>query len=118
MIELCFAPQTEYHHLEPHTSPLYLQITTCNTRMLSVLSVLMLVGSAMSACTEPKVSASSYTPSDSQVLTAIPFIAEFSLACSNGVQPSLYADIDGNLVPVTKAIEGEKYQVHPHQPRT
>ena len=86
--------------------------------MLSVLSVLMLVGSAMSACTEPKVSASSYTPSDSQVLTAIPFIAEFTLACANGDQPSLYADIDGNLVPVTKAIEGEKYQVHPHQPRT
>ena len=73
----------------------------------------MLVGSAMSACTEPKVSASSYTPSDSQVLTAIPFIAEFSLTCANGDQPSLYADIDGNLVPVTKAIEGDKYQVNP-----
>ena len=65
----------------------------------------------MSACTEPKVSASSYTPADSQVLTAIPFIAEFSLICSNGDQPSLYADIEGSLVPVTKAIEGNKYQV-------
>ena len=86
--------------------------------MLRFVSSLMFLSSAMSACTEPKVSASSYTPSDSQVLTAIPFIAEFSLTCANGEQPSLYADIDGNLVPVTKAIEGEKYQVHPHQPRT
>ena len=81
------------------------------SRMLFVVSLLMCLGSALSACTEPKVSASSYTPSDSQVLTAIPFIAEFSLTCSSGDQPSLYADIDGSLVPVTKAIEGDKYQV-------
>jgi len=71
----------------------------------------MFAGSALSACTEPKVSASSYTPADSQVLTAIPFIAEFSLTCANGDQPILYADIDGSLVPVTKAIEGDRYQV-------
>ena len=77
----------------------------------SVLSVLFLAGSAMSACTDPKVTASSYTPADSQVLTAIPFIAEFSLACANGDKPSLYADIDGTLVPVTQGIEGDKYQV-------
>lgn len=77
----------------------------------SVLSVLFLVGSAMSACTDPKVTASSYTPADSQVLTAIPFIAEFSLVCGNGEKPALYADIDGVLVPVTQSIEGDKYQV-------
>ena len=47
-----------------------------------------------------------------QVLTAIPFIAEFSLACTNGEKPSaLYADIDGVLVPVTQSLEGDKYQV-------
>ena len=79
--------------------------------MLSIVCVLMFAGSVLSACTEPKAEAISYTPDDSQVLTAIPFIAEFSLTCANGDQPSLYADIDGNLVPVTKAIEGEKYQV-------
>ena len=45
------------------------------------------------------------------MLTAIPFIAEFSLACANGEKPSLYADIDGTLVPVTQGIEGDKYQV-------
>ena len=83
--------------------------------MLSVACVLMMAGSVLSACTEPEVAASSYTPSDSQVLTAIPFIAEFTLTCANGDQPSLYADIDGNLVPVTKALEGEKYQVRAGQ---
>ena len=86
--------------------------------MLPVVCVLMFAGSVLSACTEPKVKASSYTPEDSQVLTAIPFIAEFTLACANGDQPSLYADIDGNLVPVTKAIEGEKYQVRPWRGQT
>merc|ERR1711972_1317683 len=52
-----------------------------------------------------------YTPSDSQVLAAIPFIAEFKLACDGGETPALYADIDGVLMPVTKSSEGEKYQV-------
>jgi translocon-associated protein subunit delta len=65
----------------------------------------------MSACTDPKVTASSYTPADSQVLTAIPFIAEFSLVCGNGEKHALYANIDGILVPVTQSIEGDKYQV-------
>ena len=75
----------------------------------------------------------------SQVLAAIPFIAEFKLACDGGEvriflilvkreqkgviylsicvtllflqTPALYADIDGVLMPVTKSAEGEKYQV-------
>ena len=80
----------------------------------SVLSVLFLAGSVMSACTDPKVTASSYTPADSQVLSAIPFIAEFSLVCGNGEKPALYADIEGVLTPVTQSIEGEKYQVSDH----
>ena len=88
--------------------------TTNSNKMNPVYSVAVLmamVGSVMSTCSDPKVTASSYTPADSQVLTAIPFIAEFSLACSNGEKPSLYADIDGTLVPVTQSIEGDKYQV-------
>ena len=56
--------------------------------------------------------ASSYTPSDAQVLTHIPFIAEFSLACSNGAtEVSLYANINGALVPVIRSQDGSKYQV-------
>ena len=80
--------------------------------MLSSMLVLAMAGSAMSACSDPKITASSYTPADSQVLTAIPFIAEFSVQCGSGDKPSqLWADIDGALVPVTQSLEGDKYQV-------
>lgn len=79
--------------------------------MRSLISIALMVGSAMATCTEPKVTASSYTPADSQVLSAIPFIAEFSLACANGEAPALFADINGALVPVIQSLEGDKYQV-------
>jgi len=78
-------------------------------RLLAAVSLMAV--SAMAACNNPKVTASSYTPSDSQVLSAIPFIAEFSLACDGGETPALYADIDGVLMPVMKNLEGDKYQV-------
>merc|ERR1712130_969892 len=84
-----------------------------SSRMFAIrfLSVLGLAASAMAVCTNPRVTASSYTPSDSQVLAAIPFIAEFKLACDGGETPALYADIDGILMPATKSAEGDKYQV-------
>ena len=48
--------------------------------------------------------ASSYTPSDAQVLTHIAFVAEFSLSCSNGASNvALYADLNGALVPVVRS---------------
>merc|ERR1719342_1427969 len=79
--------------------------------MRSMILMPLMLGAARSTCTEPKVTASSYTPSDSQVLSAIPFIAEFSLACANGETPTLFADINGALVPVIQSLEGDKYQV-------
>jgi len=79
--------------------------------IVRMVCLIGLATTAMAACANPKVKASSYTPSDSQVLSAIPFIAEFSLACDGGETPALYADIEGVLMPVTKAIEGDKYQV-------
>ena len=55
-------------------------------------------------CQNPKVQASSYTPSDAQVLTHIAFVAEFSLTCSNGAaNVPLYADLKGALVPVVRS---------------
>ena len=85
---------------------------TLKMNTFSTVMMLAMAGSAMSACSNPKITASSYTPADSQVLTAIPFIAEFSLVCSSGDLPSaLWADIDGVLVPVTQSLEGDKYQV-------
>ena len=46
-----------------------------------------------------------------QVLNAIPFIAEFSLSCSNKETPLLYAEVEGNLIPVTQSTDGSKDQV-------
>ena len=52
----------------------------------------------VAGCENPKVQASSYTSTDAQVLTHIPFIAEFTLACSNGASEiPLYASIKGAL---------------------
>jgi translocon-associated protein subunit delta len=76
-----------------------------------VVAATCLVALASGACTNPKVSASSYTPADSQVLAAIPFIAEFTLECGNGEKPALYAEIGGALVPVSTTLDGSKHQV-------
>ena len=45
------------------------------------------------------------------MLNAIPFITEFTLACGNGEKPVLFADIEGELVPVVQSADGAKYQV-------
>jgi hypothetical protein len=71
----------------------------------------VLIGYTQATCTNPQVTASSYTPADRQVLSAIPFITEFSLACDNGEAPALFADLEGILVPVVKTMDGSKYQV-------
>ena len=67
-----------------------------------------------SGCESPKVSASSYTPSDAQALTHIPFIAEFTLTCK-GVVPTgdvpIYANVNGDIVQVARSKDGSKYQV-------
>jgi len=78
---------------------------------VSILPMLLVADYVMATCTNPQVTASSYTPSDRQVLNAIPFIAEFSLACDNGETPALFGDIGGKLVPVVQTLDGSKYQV-------
>lgn len=65
-------------------------------------------------CTTPSVKATSYTPTDAQVLTHIPYVAEFALVCGNDAQDvNLYADVgDGALVPAIRVQEGSnRYQV-------
>jgi len=79
--------------------------------MKSVIALSLFLASASAACDNPKVQATGYTPADSQVLSAIPFIAEFSLSCSNDEKPVLYADIEGTFQPVVTSVDGSKYQV-------
>jgi len=78
------------------------------------LAVLAFSAAALAEkCTNPSVQATAYTPTDAQVLTHIPYVAEFVLTCANGAADvNLYADLEGQLVPVVRAAEGNnKYQV-------
>ena len=73
----------------------------------------MLIAFAAS-CENPKVLATSYTPTDAQALTHIPFIAEFSLTCK-GAAPTgdvtIYAKVNDQMVQAAKSKDGSKYQV-------
>jgi len=78
------------------------------------VSMALFATASSSGCESPKVSHSSYTPTDAQALTHIPFIAEFSLTCK-GVAPTgdvpIYANVNGNIVQVARSKDGSKYQV-------
>jgi len=83
-------------------------------KFLISIAALSVLGLAQGEkCQNPKVQASSYTPSDAQVLTHIAFVAEFSLTCSNGASNvALYADLNGALVPVVRSQDaGGRYQI-------
>merc|ERR1712223_828054 len=76
------------------------------------ITAVAILSQVHATCENPKVQASSYTSSDSQVLTHIPFITEFTLSCSNGASNiPLYASVKGALVPVQQTSDGKKYQV-------
>merc|ERR1711899_524759 len=81
---------------------------------VACFSMALIATVAASGCENPKGSASSYTPSDAQALTHIPFIAEFTLTCK-GVAPTgdvpIYANVEGAMIQVAKSKDGSKYQV-------
>jgi len=85
-----------------------------NTIAVICISFALFATAYSSACENPKVTASSYTPTDAQALTHIPFIAEFSLTCK-GVAPTgdvpIYANVEGNMIQVARSKDGSKYQV-------
>ncbi|XP_052779342.1 translocon-associated protein subunit delta-like [Mya arenaria] len=61
-------------------------------------------------CTSPSVKSSTYTTSEASSSTNTVFIVQFSLSCKNGAKDlTLYADINGKTVPVTRSAENEKY---------
>ena len=78
-------------------------------KVLVILSALLALTHA--ACKNPTVRSRSYTPTDAQVLTHIPFVAEFSLDCPEVT--SLYASVEGAVVPVVKTPENV-FQVLPN----
>lgn len=75
------------------------------------------LASAISACLaetcqKPEVAASAYVTEDATVLTNVAFTTQFVLKCSNGVKGiSLYAEIEGKVLPAVRLSADNKYQV-------
>lgn len=53
------------------------------------------------SCNNPKVTSKSFTTQDATIVTNIAYVSEFEVKCDGGAEPNLYADIDGNLTPVS-----------------
>merc|ERR1712137_1189884 len=82
---------------------------------IALLSVFLLGLVNGDTCQNPKVTvATAYTPTDAQVLSHIPFVGDFSLACSNGPSKvKLHADVKGTYLPVIRVGEPDsnRYQI-------
>lgn len=73
--------------------------------ILAVLSI-----GSCSACVNPEVTSKGFTTQDATVVTNIAYVSEFTVKCSSGAITNLYADVAGNVVPVS-VIGPNKYQV-------
>merc|ERR1711894_412570 len=63
-------------------------------------------------CAGPKVTSHAYTSNNIFMATETVFLAQFSLQCSNNVKDvNLYAEVNGNVMPVTRSADNSKYQV-------
>ncbi|XP_022910346.1 translocon-associated protein subunit delta [Onthophagus taurus] len=61
-------------------------------------------------CSQPKVTSNSFTTQDATIVSNIAYIAEFEVECTSGGLTNLYAEVDGNVVPVSSTGQN-KYQV-------
>lgn len=79
--------------------------------MKYVIVLLALISTVISeTCIEPKVTTRTFTTQDATVVTNIAYITEFDVECGAGRISNLYADIDGNIQPVS-LIDPNTYQV-------
>lgn len=80
-------------------------------RSLSFLAIFALISTALcSTCTSPQVTSKSFTTQDATIVASIGFIAEFNVKCSSGSVTNLYAELNGNVVPVS-SVGNSNYQV-------
>ncbi|KAJ8923490.1 hypothetical protein NQ315_010068 [Exocentrus adspersus] len=63
-----------------------------------------------SSCLNIDVTSKSFTTQDATIVSNIGYISEFTVGCSSGDVTSLYAELEGNLVPVS-VVGSSKYQV-------
>lgn len=66
-----------------------------------------------SSCTNPEVTSKSFTTQDATIVSNIAYISEFTVKCDSGDIGSIYAELDGNVVPVS-IVGPNRYQVNMH----
>lgn len=80
-------------------------------RSLFVLAIFGLFSTVYCAsCTNPQVTSNSFTTQDATIVANIGYIAEFSVKCTSGTLSNLYAELNGNIIPVS-SIGNDKFQV-------
>lgn len=76
---------------------------------LAVIFVTISVGYC-SSCINPEITSETFTTQDATIVTNIAYVSEFQVKCKTGAATNLYADIEGNIVPVSIVGQGV-YQV-------
>lgn len=81
-------------------------------KLLALATVISIFSTGLcSSCSNLEVASKSYTTVDATIVSNIAYIAEFSVKCGSGQPGFLYAEVNGNLVPVS-TLEPNKYQVN------
>lgn len=81
-----------------------------NVKFAFAAVILLFAFDPSAACSNPDVTSKYYTTKDATVVTNIAYVNEFSVKCKTGSLTNLYADINGNILPVS-SIGADKYQV-------
>lgn len=63
-----------------------------------------------SSCSKPEVTSNSFSTQDATIVSNIAYISEFTVKCGSGDIGSIYAELDGNVVPVS-VVGPNRYQV-------
>lgn len=63
-----------------------------------------------SSCSKPEVTSKSFTTQDATIVSNIAYISEFTVKCGSDDIGSIYAELDGNVVPVS-IVGPNRYQV-------
>ncbi|XP_055859272.1 translocon-associated protein subunit delta [Episyrphus balteatus] len=78
---------------------------------IALIVVICASASLAATCSSPKVTVSSFSTTDATILTQLAHVGEFTLKCSNGEKPQLFAEFEcGKVVPVAR-VGDDKYQI-------
>jgi len=79
--------------------------------LLAVVALLPLL-SAGETCLSPTTTSAVYTTTEATMSSETVVIVEFSIVCKNNIQNmNLYAEFEGRVIPVTRLLGEDKYQV-------